>query len=188
MRRGLPVCGAFVLPTQASMTKIPVCLRRGDCSLTRFVQAAVIAISAFTATVTHLTAAETVAPAAAGVISGIVTNQSTGNGLEEAKVEIPQLGVSTLVDKTGRYQLRVPAGSHELVVSYTGMDTQRSTVNVAPGATSTQNFVLTSPVLMLDAFKVAAEKEGLSAALTQQRNADNLKNVASMDALADSRT
>jgi TonB-dependent receptor len=72
-----------------------------------------------------------------------------------------------------------------LVVSYTGMDTQRSTVNVAPGATSTQNFVLTSPILMLDAFKVAAEKEGLSAALTQQRNADNLKNVASMDALAD---
>ena len=37
---------------------------------------------------------------------------------------------------------------------------------------------------MLDAFKVAAVKEGLSSAMTQQRNADNLKNVASMDALA----
>jgi TonB-dependent receptor len=38
---------------------------------------------------------------------------------------------------------------------------------------------------MLDAFKVASEKEGLSSALTQQRNADNLKDVASMDALVD---
>jgi TonB-dependent receptor len=127
----------------------------------------------------------TAADPATGVISGIVTNQSTGNGLEGAKVEVPHLGVSALVDKTGRYVLSVPTGSHELVVSYLGMDTQRATVNATPGSPVVQNFVMTSPILVLDVFKVAAEKEGLSAAITQQRNADNLKSIASMDALVD---
>lgn len=167
------------------MTKIPSCLRIGLPEPKRFLQAALIAASLLGAGTFCASAAETVAGASTGVISGIVTNQSTGNGLEEAKVEIPRLGVSALVDKTGRYLLNVPAGSHELVVSYIGMDTQRATVNATPGSPVTQNFVMTSPILVLDAFKVAAEKEGLSAALTQQRNADNLKNVASMDALRD---
>jgi len=44
---------------------------------------------------------------------------------------------------------------------------------------------MSSTITMLDAFKVASVKEGASSALTQQRNADNLKNVASMDALND---
>jgi TonB-dependent receptor len=119
------------------------------------------------------------------VISGIVTNKTTGNGLIGAKVEIPRLNASTLVDNTGRYLLNVPAGTHELVVTYTGMDEQRVTVTASVGQPAVRNFDMTSGVLMLDAFKVASEKAGLSAALTQQRNADNLKNIASMDALAD---
>jgi iron complex outermembrane recepter protein len=71
------------------------------------------------------------------------------------------------------------------VVSYTGLDTERLTVTVGAGQQARQDVVMGSSVLMLDAFKVASEKEGLSAAITQQRNADNLKSVASMDALVD---
>ncbi|MEN9637017.1 MAG: hypothetical protein RL077_5421, partial [Verrucomicrobiota bacterium] len=35
-----------------------------------------------------------------GVVSGIVTNQTTGNGLIGARVEIPALNLSALVDDT----------------------------------------------------------------------------------------
>ena len=123
--------------------------------------------------------------AATGVISGNVTNKTTGNGLIGAKVEIPALNLSAFVDNTGRYLLNVPVGTHELVVTYTALDTQRRTVTITAGQPAVQDFVMTSSVLMLDAFKVASEKAGQASALTQQRNADNLKNVASMDALAD---
>ncbi len=121
-----------------------------------------------------------------GVVSGNVTNKTTGNGLIGAKVEIPSLGRVALVDQTGRFVLNeVPAGTHEVVVSYTGLDTQRVSVNLAAGQVAVRDFEMSSNVLMLDTFKVTSEKAGLSSALTQQRNADNLKNVASMDALVD---
>ena len=151
----------------------------------RVFQFALLALGAVRAALPVASAAENVASASTAVVSGTVTNKTTGNGLEGAKVEIPQLRVSTLVDKTGRYVLNVPAGTHEVVVSYIGMDDQRTQVTASIGAPSVRNFEMTSPVLMLDAFKVASEKEGLSAAITQQRNADNLKSVASMDALTD---
>lgn len=168
-----------------SMTSYPASPRIGVSVPIRFAQAALLALSATHVTVPATVAAESTATASAGVVSGIVTNKTTGNGLEGAKVEIPALNLSTFVDKTGRYLLNVPPGTHELAVSYSAMDTQRIQVNVAPGHSAIHNFELTSPVLMLDAFKVASEKEGLSAAMTQQRNADNVKNIASMDALAD---
>lgn len=132
-----------------------------------------------------LALSQTGATATTGIVTGIVTNKATGNGLIGAKVEVPALSISTLVDNTGRYLLNLPPGTHEFVVTYTGLDTERSTVNVTTGTPVVRDFVLGSAVYVLDAFKVASEKEGLSSALTQQRNADNLKNVASMDALID---
>jgi hypothetical protein len=131
-------------------------------------------------------AAENKAPtSAAGVIVGTVTNKATGNGLIGAKVEITALNLSAFVDNTGRYLLNAPAGTHELLVTYTGLDSQTIPVVVSSGQPAVRDFVLTSSVMMLDAFKVASIKEGLSSAMTQQRNADNLKNVASMDSLSD---
>jgi len=131
-------------------------------------------------------AADNKAPtSAAGVIVGTVTNKATGNGLIGAKVEITALNLSAFVDNTGRYLLNAPAGTHELLVTYTGLDSQTIPVVVSSGQPAVRDFVLTSSVMMLDAFKVASIKEGLSSAMTQQRNADNLKNVASMDSLSD---
>ena len=148
-------------------------------------QAALCAVLSLSAAVIVPRASAADSAAATGVVTGNVTNKTTGNGLIGAKVEIPALSVSALVDNTGRFLLNVAPGTHELVVTYTGLDTQRTTVNVSVGQPALRNFDMSSSVLMLDAFKVASQKEGLSSALTQQRNADNLKNVASMDALAD---
>ncbi len=146
----------------------------------RFLHSALFALAALLVASPAAMAAD-----ANAVISGIVTNKTTGNGLIGAKVQIPALNLSVLVDNTGRYLLNVPAGTHELVVTYTGLDEQRASVTVAAGQPVLRNFEMSSAVLMLDVFKVASEKAGQSAALTQQRNADNLKSIASMDALTD---
>ena len=70
--------------------------------------------------------------AATGSISGNVVNAGTGRLLEGAKVELPKLGLSTLTDQTGRFLLReVPAGSHEIVATYLGLDALTATVVVA---------------------------------------------------------
>ncbi|MEI6051705.1 MAG: hypothetical protein WCQ44_03285, partial [Opitutaceae bacterium] len=63
-------------------------------------------------------AADSSSSAASGVIIGTVTNKATGNGLIGAKVEIKSLNLSAFVDNTGRYLLNVPAGTHELLVTY----------------------------------------------------------------------
>jgi len=117
-----------------------------------------------------------------GIISGAVSNRGTGNLLEGAKVEVPDAGLTTLTDSTGRFVLtNVPVGSHEVVVSYSGLDSEKVIVTVGAGLRAVQDFNLTSSVYVLDAFTVSGEREGMAAALTARRNADNVKNVAAMD-------
>ena len=117
-----------------------------------------------------------------GSITGMVSNAATRNLLEGAKVEVPQLGLAALTDTAGRFVLSaVPAGAHELVVSYVGLDPARSQVTVAAGARVVRDFDLTASIYQLDAFKVLGEREGGAAAITAQRNAPNLKNVLATD-------
>ena len=128
----------------------------------------------------------TIAPtvfAATGSISGNVGNAGTGRLLEGARVELPKLGLSTLTDQTGRFTLReVPAGSHEIVATYLGLDPLAATVVVASGERATRDFDLTTGVYKLTAFTVTGEREGNAAALTAQRNATNKKDVVALDA------
>src|SRR4051812_25453051 len=126
----------------------------------RALQAALLALLPLTLATSLVHAADTTASSSSGVVSGLVTNKTTGNGLIGASVQVPALGVSTLVDNTGRYLLNLPPGSHEIVVSYSGLDSERSTVTVSAGHPAVKDFVMGSAVLMLDAFKVASEKEG----------------------------
>ncbi len=115
-------------------------------------------------------------------VTGTVSNLATGNLLEGARVELPALTLSTLTDNTGLYSFAaVPAGTHEVVVSYIGLDPARASVTVAAGQRAVRNFDLSTGIYKLDAFKVTGEREGGAAAITAQRNADNLKNIVSMD-------
>jgi len=117
-----------------------------------------------------------------GTITGNVSNLATGNMLEGAQVQIPSLGLRTLTDGTGRYVIsNVPTGSHEVVVSYIGLDTSKMTVMVGAGGRAVQNFDLTSGIYKLETFKVTGEREGNAAMITEKRNADNVKDVISMD-------
>ncbi|MDO8543877.1 MAG: TonB-dependent receptor [Opitutaceae bacterium] len=123
------------------------------------------------------------APAAdTGIITGTVSNTATGNLLEGAKIEVPQLRLATLTDTTGRYVLTgVPAGTHELIASYIGLDPDRLQVTITAGQRAVRNFDLTTAIYQLQEFKVVGEREGDALAITAQRNAENVKNVAATD-------
>lgn len=118
----------------------------------------------------------------AGTVTGTVTNTTTGSLLEGARIEVPRLGLSALTDNTGRFVLtNVPAGTHELVTAYIGLDPVKSQVTVGPGERAVRNFELTTDIYKLEAFRVTGEREGGAAAITAQRNAPNLTNVIAMD-------
>ncbi|MCE2862048.1 MAG: TonB-dependent receptor, partial [Opitutaceae bacterium] len=127
-------------------------------------------------------AAVRAAAAGSGTIAGTVSNAATGNLLEGARVAVPVLGVDALTDNTGLYVLsNLPAGSHELVVSYIGLDPVRASVAVAAGQRASRNFDLTTGIYQMQEFRVTGEREGGAAAITAQRNADNVKNIVAMD-------
>ena len=117
-----------------------------------------------------------------GAVSGSVGNLATGNLLEGAKVDLPSLGLTAFTDSTGRFVFpAVPAGTHEVVASYLGLDPGRAQVTVAAGRRSVRNFDLTSGIYQLQEFRVTGEREGAAAAITAQRNADNVKNIVALD-------
>ncbi|MES2693452.1 MAG: TonB-dependent receptor [Verrucomicrobiota bacterium] len=117
-----------------------------------------------------------------GTLSGTVSNAATGNLLEGARVELPRLQLSTLVDETGSYSLdHLPAGTHEVVVSYIGLDPVHRPVTISAGQRAVQNFDLTTGIYQMAQFRVIGEREGDASAITAQRNAQNLKNVTATD-------
>lgn len=121
-------------------------------------------------------------PLSAVEITGNVSNAQSKKLLEGARVEVPSLNVVVLTDNTGRFVLDLPAGTYQLVASYTGLDDAKADVAVTAGQPAVRNFDLTSSIYKLDTFKVTGELEGNAAAITAQRNAANVKNIVSIDA------
>ncbi len=76
----------------------------------------------------------------------------------------------------------MPVGEHRLTVSYSGLDAKTITGRVAAGATAEHDIGLTSAVYRMDKFVIEGEREGNALAITQQRNADNVKTVIATDA------
>jgi len=131
--------------------------------------------------VTGLLAADSSSTTA--TLSGTVGNRATGNLLEGATVEIPALNRSAITDSSGRFVLGgLPAGLHEIVVAYTGLDTVRETVTVNAGQRPTRDFKLMAEIYQLSEFRISGEREGNAAAITARRNAANVKNVVALDA------
>lgn len=129
------------------------------------------------------TSLRTRAAGGAGIVSGMVSNLRTGKMLEGAIVTLPALGRSEVTDETGRYALTgVPSGEHLLVVSYTGLDEARVTVVIEGDRRTARDFELSATLYQLDQFVVTGEREGNAAAITRQRNAASVTNVASLDA------
>lgn len=123
-------------------------------------------------------------------------NAITGDYLMSAQVIVKGSNRVTLTDATGVFRLGgVPAGNVTVTVSYTGLDSQESTLQVAAGGTTRHDVNLTSrslygaagEAIQLDRFTVEASREMNAAALAinEQRHSPNIKNVIAADAFGD---
>lgn len=116
-------------------------------------------------------------------LSGQVRNAATNAYLEGAQVRLEPGPLAALTGRDGAFSLpAVTPGSYRLVVTYTGLDAQSLALTLRPGEAAVRDVALTAQVYAMEAFTVAGEREGQALAVTQQRNAANVRNVISADA------
>lgn len=118
-----------------------------------------------------------------GSVSGTITSAATRNALQGAVVSIPSLNRSELTDNAGAFTISgLPAGSLDVVISYAGFEETRRTVTVRAGeAARLDTDLKTANAVMMEAYTVATVREGQALALTEQRQAPNMKNVTAFD-------
>ena len=130
--------------------------------------------------------------AAVGNITGRVKNIVTDQYLNNAEVRVAGTEIVSATNSDGSYFLaNVPAGDRELVVQYTGLDTQRIPLQVPAGGSVSQAIDLTSvarygtdrALLKLDAFRVTADRDlnSQNVATNEQRYASNIKTALATD-------
>lgn len=120
-----------------------------------------------------------------GSVSGVVSNQYTREKLAGATIVLMRGGASrSVVAETGGFFSfpNVASGTYTLTISYPGLDSAARTVEVTPGHETHEAVALASEIYKMDVFTVAGEREGNARALTQQRGAENVKNVVASDA------
>ncbi|MGH9895418.1 MAG: TonB-dependent receptor plug domain-containing protein, partial [bacterium] len=117
-----------------------------------------------------------------------MSNSQTGAFLEGAIVEVLGTGRTVLTERNGRFRISHLAPSEvTLEVSYTGLDPRQITVIVPGAGERAVDVALTSETYKMEAFQVSELREGNAMALTEQRNAMNVKNVVATDAFGHSR-
>ena len=122
-------------------------------------------------------------PGQPGAISGTVSNGATGAFLEGAQATLEPHGGVALTTREGKFSFpRVAPGDYSLTISYAGLDARTVPVSVAPNVAAVADVALTAAIYQLSTFVVEGEREGNAAAIVQQRNAPNVKNVLSSDA------
>lgn len=126
-----------------------------------------------------LTAAESPAtPAHWGTLSGVVTDQATGEVLENARLVIGGTTHNTRSERDGTYSLRLPPGDYMLVAQYSGLDSVSQAVSVREGQTTKAAVKFTSGAVALDTF-VVNFRRGEAEEIMLRRQATNIVDVVS---------
>ncbi|MBN1540625.1 TonB-dependent receptor [candidate division KSB1 bacterium] len=118
-----------------------------------------------------------------GRISGQVAEVETGDHLPGANVMIVGSNLGAATDLQGKYVIpRVPAGTYTLQVSYLGYETTGREVTVQINRTVAVDFEMLPTVIRGEQVVVwGARAKGQAMALTQQKNAANIKNIVASD-------
>jgi TonB-dependent receptor len=120
----------------------------------------------------------------AGDLVGRVSAAGQGLPLQGATVRIAS-GASAVTASDGTFRIpALPAGQHELSISYVGAGSQTLTVAVPAEGEVRQDVELTPAAAgMDDRILVTGQRATLFASLSQQRSADNIVSVLSSDAI-----
>ena len=100
------------------------------------------------------------------MVTGVVTDGDTGEGLVRASVFQDGTANGAFTDASGMYTLKLTAGTHTITVSYLGYRTAQQTVTVTDGQTAKLDVVL-SPTSL----------QGEEVVVTASRRAEKLTNA-----------
>lgn len=113
-----------------------------------------------------------------GRIAGTVVDASTGRPLPGVQVFVPQTGLGSLTDRSGRYALlNVPVGSHTVTAQLIGFRQVESRVTVRPDEVTTADMRLAQTAINLD--EIVVTGAGIA---TERRKLGN--SIATIDASA----
>jgi iron complex outermembrane receptor protein len=85
-----------------------------------------------------------------GTLRGTVTDSENGDPLPGASIIVLGTNVGVVTGLDGTYRLVAPSGSREVQVSFVGFRTQRRTVSLQTGTTTTENFALEPDLVGVD--------------------------------------
>jgi TonB-dependent receptor len=118
-----------------------------------------------------------------GRITGVVTDSSGNAFLEGAVVTINGNDRATTTDRRGEFDFSALApGEYSLRIAYTGMTPATTRVTVTAGQSASLTTALTEDVIKMGAFSVVTNRSADALAITDQRNAPNVKNVVDVAA------
>ncbi len=128
-------------------------------------------------------------PVAPGSIRGVVTNDSSGAFVEGAEVILETTPARTdVTDSQGRFFIGgIAPGSYRLRIASAGTATSDLTVAVESGGVQVLTVRLKSDIVMMEPLMVTEQVAGQAQSLNIQRTSENIRNVLSEDALANSR-
>ena len=117
-----------------------------------------VTVAAMAATSASFAAAQDPSAGTAGAVAGRLTTESGGTPVSGAVITVIGLSLSARTDSLGRYFLRaVPAGQQTIRIQQIGFREIKQTLNIAAGAVTAADFLLTRPVTKLDTQRVKGD-------------------------------
>ena len=141
------------------------------------------AILAGVVTTTLAAAPAALAQSASGSIEGRVTDTASGNTLNGVEVEIRSLGRRTVTGTDGAFRFaNVRPGTYTLTYTFVGLPSRSEEVVVGSGELVTAGADMgRSQTVTAETVIVTGQRGAQAQALSEQRAADNLRNVISSD-------
>ena len=94
-----------------------------------------------------------------GIISGFVSDSSSGEALIGANVMLQETGQGMATDMNGYYIIQdIKAGNYTIMVSYVGFNTKRISLSIKQGDSKKIDINLAEEVVELSQIEVTAEK------------------------------
>lgn len=122
--------------------------------------------------------------AAAGDVTGVVSDPNSTSFLSGASVLVVETNRAVSTDSEGRYRLTgLNAGTYTLDVQYIGYEGKQVRVTVPESGEVTSDIALDAGAIQMGALVVEGYREGRSRALQQKRTQPNITDIISADAI-----
>lgn len=123
-----------------------------------------------------------IAAQGSGRITGVVTDQASGETLAGATVQVVGTNRGVVTDQNGRYNLvNVSAGSVELQVSYIGYQRRIVETEIQDGETVELDIAIRWNSVEGEEISITAQAMGQIRAINEQRSSNTISNIVSSD-------